>query len=102
MFANQARIAYKQAFLVFCLISLFQFFFPAYSKAQVPTELPEQPIDPNLLKNASPSALQNYLKDKNQNQSSRPGEDVHRKNLLLRNENKVVKDSTLKEDTRRK
>jgi len=71
------------------------------TKAQIPTELPEQPIDPNLLKNASPSALQNYLRDKNQNQSQ-PGEDVHRKNLLLRNENKVVKDSAVRDDARKK
>lgn len=101
MIANKARFAYKQSFLFLSFILLFLVFVQTYSYAQVPTEIPEQPIDPNLLKNASPSALQNYLKDKNQNQSQ-PGEDIHRKNLLLRNENKVVKDSTLKDETSRK
>ncbi|MDB5223776.1 MAG: hypothetical protein JWN83_2443 [Chitinophagaceae bacterium] len=100
MLANKARIAYKQSFLVLCFVSFFQFFSQTYCNAQVPTEPQEQPIDPNLLKNASPSALQNYLKDKNQNQSQ-PGEDIHRKNLL-KNDNKVVKDSTLKEENKKK
>ena len=101
MFANKARIAYKQSFLVLCFVSLFQFFFQVQCKAQQPTETQEQPIDPNILKNASPSALQNYLKDKNQNQSQ-PGEDIHKKNLILRNEVKVAKDSTLKEENKDK
>ena len=88
MIANKARIAYKQSFLVLCFVSFFQFFFQVHCIALQPTETQEQPIDPNILKNASPSALQNYLKDKNQNQSQ-PGEDIHKKNLILRNENKV-------------
>jgi protein involved in polysaccharide export with SLBB domain len=58
------------------------------------------PIDPNALKNATPSQLQNYLKDKNQ--SVTPGEDIHKRNLLLKNDNKVVKDSAVKEDNRNK
>ena len=99
MFANKARIAYKQAFLVLCFVSFFQIFLHTSSKAQVPTEPQDQPIDPNLLKNASPSQLQDYLKDKNQ---SNPGEDIHRKNLLLKNETKVVKDSSLKEENKKK
>ena len=101
MFANKARIAYKQSFLVLCFVSLFQFFFQVQCKAQQPTETQEQPIDPNILKNASPSALQNYLRDKNQNQSQ-PGEDIHKKNLILKNEVKVAKDSTLKEENKDK
>jgi protein involved in polysaccharide export with SLBB domain len=99
MLANKARIAYKQAFLVLCFVSFFQIFFQTFCNAQ--TEPPEQPIDPNLLKQASPSALQNYLKDKNQNQSQ-PGEDIHRKNTLSKNESKVVKDSSLKEDNKKR
>ena len=101
MLANKARFAYKRLFLILLLVSFFQFSFQTYCEAQVPTEPQEQPIDPNILKNASPSALQNYLKDKNQNQSQ-PGEDIHKKNLLLRNDNKVVKDSALKEESKRK
>ena len=101
MLANKARFAFKQSFLFLSFVSFSLFFLQCYSNAQVPTEIQEQPIDPNLLKNASPSALQNYLRDKNQNQSQ-PGEDIHKKNLLLRNENKVVKDSTLREVTKRK
>lgn len=99
MLANKARIAYKQAFLVLCFVSFLQIFLTAYSKAQQPTEPQDQPIDPNLLKNASPSQLQDYLKDKNQ---SNPGEDIHRKTLLQRNDTKVVKDSTLKEENKDK
>lgn len=101
MLANKARIAYKRLYLILCFVSLFLIFLPSYSNAQQPTEIQDQPIDPNLLKNASPSALQNYLKDRNQNQT-KPGEDIHKKNLLLRNENKVTKDSALKEEIKGK
>ncbi len=101
MFANKARVAYKRLFLILSFVSFLQFLCQIDCQAQPPTETQEQPIDPNLLKNASPSALQNYLRDKNQNQSQ-PGEDIHKKNLLLRNENKVAKDSTLKEEIKKK
>lgn len=101
MFANQGRIVSKQLFLILFFISFSQIFLHTYCKAQVPTEPSEQPIDPNLLKNASPSQLQNYLKDKNQNQTQ-PGEDIHKRNLLLKNENKVAKDSTVKEENKKK
>ncbi len=100
MLANKARIAYKQAFLVLCFVSFLQFFSPTYGKAQVSPEPQDQPIDLNLLKNASPSALQNYLKDRNQNQSQ-PGEDIHKKNLL-KNETRVAKDSTVKDENKKK
>ena len=99
MIANKARIAYKQLLLIFCFVSFFQFFLQMYCNAQI-TDPQEQPIDPNLLKNASPSALQNYLKDKNQNQSQ-PGEDIHKKNIL-KNDSKVVKDSAVKEEYKKK
>ena len=99
MIANKARIAYKQLLLIFCFVSFFQFFLQMYCNAQI-TDPQEQPIDPNLLKNASPSALQNYLKDKNQNQSQ-PGEDIHKKNIL-KNDTKVVKDSAVKEEYKKK
>jgi len=68
---------------------------------QQPIETPDE-IDPNVLKealkNASPSALQNYLKDKNQGQKT-AGEDIHGKRLanLINGNNKVVQDSVNKE-----
>ena len=98
MLANKARIAFKQAFLILCFVSLLQFFFQSYCNAQT-TEPQDQPIDPNQLKTLSPSALQNYLRDKNQNQSQ-PGEDIHKKNPL-KNETKVVKDSTVKDENKK-
>ena len=67
MIANKARIAYKQAFLVLCLVSFFQIFLPGYSKAQQPTEPQDQPIDPAILKkyanqlSLSKSILQAYI-----------------------------------------
>jgi protein involved in polysaccharide export with SLBB domain len=101
MFANKARIAIEKSFIILCLISFFQFSgFDCI--AQPPTETQEQPIDPNLLKGASKSALENYLRDKNQQNPSQPGEDIHRKNALLKNDTRVVKDSTLKEDIKKK
>ena len=100
MIANKGRIAYKQLLLIFCFVSFFQFFLQNNGHAQV-TDPQDQPIDPNQLKNLSPSALQNYLKDKNQNQSQ-PGEDIHKKNPFAKNETKVVKDSSIKEDVRKK
>ena len=100
MIANKGRIAYKQLLLIFCFVLFFQFFLQNNGHAQV-TDPQDQPIDPNQLKNLSPSALQNYLKDKNQNQSQ-PGEDIHKKNPFAKNETKVVKDSSIKEDVRKK
>lgn len=101
MFANKARIAVKQLLLSLACVSFFLIFFTLSAKSQQPPETQEQPVDPNLLKGASKSALENYLRDKNQNQSQ-PGEDIHRKNPLLRNETKVVKDSTMKDDPKKK
>jgi protein involved in polysaccharide export with SLBB domain len=100
MIANKGSIVYKQLLLIFCFVSIFQFFLQNNSYAQV-TDPQDQPIDPNQLKNLSPSALQNYLKDKNQNQSQ-PGEDIHKKNPFAKNETRVVKDSSVKEDFRKK
>ena len=102
MFANQCRFACKQLFIVLFLVSFFQFFLSNQCSAQLPTELPDQPVDPNALKNASPSQLQDYLRDRNQSQQS-PGEDIHNKRLsLLKNENKVARDSTLREEVKKK
>ena len=100
MFANKGRIVYKQWFLTLFFISFSLFCLPNFSSAQVPDPT-EQPIDPNLLKNASPSALQNYLKDKNQTQD-KAGEDIHDKRLSALKNTKVAKDSTLKDDYKKR
>ena len=67
--------------------------------AQVPTETPDLPIDPNALKNASSSELQNYLKDFNQ-PTQKAGEDIH-KALLQSDKNLINKDSTKKDNFKR-
>ena len=68
-------------------------------KAQVTPEIPD--INPEALKNASPSQLQDYLKDKNQNLQN-PGEDIHQKLSKLKSNSAIVKDSTQKDDYRKK
>ncbi len=65
--------------------------------AQLPTETPDLPIDPNALKNATQSELQNYLKDNNP-QQKKAGEDVHKNASDFRNKNVVTKDSTQRDD----
>jgi protein involved in polysaccharide export with SLBB domain len=65
--------------------------------AQVPTDQGDVPIDPNALKNASPSDLMNYLKDHNQ-QTLKPGEDIHKSNQDLSSKNVISKDSTQKDN----
>ncbi|MEO5501377.1 MAG: SLBB domain-containing protein [Ginsengibacter sp.] len=67
--------------------------------AQVPTETPDLPIDPNALKNASSSELQNYLKDYNQ-PGQKPGEDIH-KGLLQNDKSLINKDSTKRDNYKR-
>ena len=85
---------------------LFLFFFVLISSiyseevyAQVPTETPDLPIDPNSLKNASSSELQNYLKDYNQ-PTQKAGEDIH-KGLLQGDKNLINKDSTKRDNFKR-
>ena len=69
--------------------------------AQIPTEVPDLPIDPNALKNASPSELQDFLKDNNSPQT-KAGEDVHKNLEDLKNKNVIAKDSTQKDDFKKK
>lgn len=69
--------------------------------AQIPSEQDDLQIDPNSLKNASPSELINFLQDFNQ-QKQKAGEDVHKSNADLPDEdlsarNKIFKDSTQKD-----
>ncbi len=67
---------------------------------QVPVEIPEE-IDPNVLKEATPSELMNYLKDKNKAQQN-AGEDIHRKRLdNSPNAQPIVKDSTQKDNVKK-
>jgi protein involved in polysaccharide export with SLBB domain len=75
---------------------LFTLCFNAGLYAQAPTELPDLPIDPNALKNATQSELQNYLRDNNP-QQKRAGEDVH-KASTDKNKTVVTKDSLQKDD----
>jgi protein involved in polysaccharide export with SLBB domain len=85
--------------------TVFLLFFPIFFSlvsinsvyAQVPTEQGDVPIDPNALKNATPSDLMNYLKDNNQ-QSQKPGEDIHKSNQDKSNKNIIIKDSTQKDN----
>ncbi len=80
--------------LVFILFSTSSVF------AQIPSDQDELPIDPNALKNASPSDLMNFLKDFNQ-QTQKPGEDIHKTTLDLNNKNIITKDSTQKDNIKK-
>ncbi len=99
MFANKRSIVYRQLFLSVLFLSFFQFCLLISCWAQIPD--PNEQIDPNLLKQASPSALQNYLKDKNQSQD-KAGEDIHNKRIQSLKNTRVAKDSTLKDDYKKK
>jgi protein involved in polysaccharide export with SLBB domain len=84
-------------------ILFFAFFFVLNSNiyAQVPSDQPDLPIDPNALKNASPSDLQNYLRDNNQTQR-KAGEDMHKNVSDINSKNVIAKDSIQKDDFRKK
>lgn len=86
------------------MLILFSVFFILISNnigAQVPAEVQDLPIDPNALKNASPSELQNLLRDNN-NSQKKAGEDVHKNLTALQNKNVIAKDSTQRDDFRKK
>lgn len=92
----QGKISLKKIFLFL----FFSIFFSASGVfAQVPAE--DLPIDPNSLKNASPSDLQNFLRDNN-SQNQKAGDDIHKSLNDLKNKNIIVKDSTQKDDFKRK
>ncbi len=67
---------------------------------QVPSDQ-DLPIDPNALKNASPSDLQNYLRDNNQPQR-KAGEDLHKNISDINSKNVIAKDSLQKDEFRKK
>lgn len=94
-------IAFKLFIMLFgtALLSVF-----AYNNtyAQLPSQQDDLQIDPNSLKNASPSELMNFLQDFNQ-QKQKAGEDVHKAtadlpNADLSNRNIIVKDSLQKDN----
>jgi len=93
---SKETFACKRAFILI-FFSAFFIFFGNNIYAQVPTELPDLPIDPNALKNASPSELQNLLKDNN-NLQKKAGDDIHKNLIDLQNKNIIAKDSTQKDD----
>ncbi|MGH2648432.1 MAG: SLBB domain-containing protein [Ginsengibacter sp.] len=62
--------------------------------------MPDLPIDPNALKNASPSELQDFLKDNNSTQK-KAGEDVHKVLDDRKSKNVISKDSTQKDNIKR-
>jgi len=101
MIFSKETFACKRA----CLLILFSVVFTLFTSnvlyAQVPTDVPDLPIDPNALKNASPSELQDFLRDNN-NTQQKPGEDVHKDLEVLKNKNVIAKDSTQRDDFKKK
>jgi protein involved in polysaccharide export with SLBB domain len=96
----KGKIASGKFFIFILFPVFFTLFLHSNIYAQVPSEAPDQPIDPNALKNASPSDLQNYLKDYNQQRKA--GEDIHKTLSTLKNKNGIAKDSTQKDDFKKK
>ncbi len=94
-------IAFKKSFVLFLSVLILSLLGNSLY-AQLPTEQDDLQIDPNSLKNASPSELINYLQDFNQ-QKQKAGEDVHKANTEqsnnpFSNRNIIVKDSTQKDN----
>ncbi len=90
--------ASKKYFLLIFFIAFVFLFSPNSVHAQVTPEIQDLPIDPNALKNASPSELQNILKDNNQ---QKQGEDIHKALPRLRRDS-ISRDSTQKDNFRKK
>ncbi|MDP4285886.1 MAG: SLBB domain-containing protein [Bacteroidota bacterium] len=88
--------ACKKYFLLAFFIAISQLISIAHVCAQAPADAQDLPIDPNALKLAAPSDLQNYLKDYNQ-QNQKPGEDIH-KELPEMKKNIIIKDSIQKDN----
>ena len=95
-------IALKKLFILLISAVFLSAFTYSSAYAQVPSEQDDLQIDPNSLKNASPSELINLLQDFNQ-QKQKAGEDVHKTNANLpnadlSNRNIIVKDSLQKDN----
>ena len=94
----KTKIARKKYICLTLIFTAFFFFFSSQIvSAQIITDPDDLPIDPNALKNASPSDLQNYLKDYNQ-QGKKAGEDIHKTVPELANKTVVLKDSTQRDN----
>lgn len=94
--------ALKKLFILLISTVLLSVFTFSNACAQFPSQQDDLQIDPNALKNASPSELINFLQDFNQ-QRQKPGEDVHKinadnPNADLSNRNVIVKDSLQKDN----
>ena len=96
----KGKVACRKSFILILFSVFFILFLNNNLCAQIPSEIPDLPIDPNALKNASPSDLQNYLRDNNQ-QQKKAGEDIHKNLSTLKNKNVIAKDSTQKEEQRK-
>src|SRR6185437_13901954 len=94
----KTKIARKKYICLTLIFTAFFFFFSSQIvSAQIITDPDDLPIDPNALKNASPSDLQNYLKDYNQ-QGKKAGEDIHKTVPELANKTVILKDSTQRDN----
>jgi protein involved in polysaccharide export with SLBB domain len=94
----KTKIARKKYICLTLIFTAFFFFFSSQIvSAQILSDPDDLPIDPNALKNASPSDLQNYLKDYNQ-QGKKAGEDIHKTVPELANKTVVLKDSTQRDN----
>ena len=94
----KTKIARKKYICLTLIFTAFFFFFSSQIvSAQILSDPDDLPIDPNSLKNASPSDLQNYLKDYNQ-QGKKAGEDIHKTVPELANKTVVLKDSTQRDN----
>lgn len=98
---DKGKLACRKSFILILFSVFFILFLHNNIYAQLPTELPDLPIDPNALKNASPSELQNYLRDNNQ-QKTKAGEDIHKNLSTLKNKNVITKDSSQKDELNQK
>ena len=97
---SKETFACKRAFMLI-FFSVFFSLFGNNIYSQIPTEVPDLPIDPNALKNASPSELQDLLKDNN-NPQKKAGDDIHKSLMDLQNKTVIAKDSTQKDDFKKK
>jgi protein involved in polysaccharide export with SLBB domain len=96
----KADLPCKKYFLFLFFTALIFLLPNASVYAQIPQDIQDIPVDPNALKNATPEELQNYLKDYNQQEKKKEGEDVH-KLVLDSKKEKDKKDSTEKEEVKK-
>ena len=93
----RTELALRKIF--FLLLVFFITGINTHVQAQVIPDIQDLPIDPNVLKNASPADLQNYLKDYNQ-QKEKAGEDIHKGVAEVGKE--ITRDSTQRDNYRKR